>query len=241
MKYYGVITGDIISSSKFDKREILIDLLKDSFKEINSSLHNKEARFEIIRGDSFQLLIPYAEDSLRIAILIKSKLRRLSVYRYDKTYKMISSKSWNKDKKRPINIPTSLLWDGRISIGIGTVDSIKPKLSESTGQAFDLSGREFDKMKKRGQSLVIKTPWELINDEFKIEAQLASAIISRWTQSGSEANYYYFLKKDRTQEETANLIKISQSSINRRLIAANYDVISSFIERFETLIIKNTK
>jgi len=240
MKYYGVITGDVVSSTKYEKKEILLHGLKHSFEEINSSLLNNKAKFEIYRGDSFQILIPYPEETLRLAILLKSKLRWLSVYRYDSEYRMIMSSSGKRDAKRPILIPTRHLWDGRISIGIGSVDLVSKRLSESSGEAFSLSGRDFDKMKEKGQSLIIGTPWDTLNDEFKVEAQLGNAIMSKWTHAGSEAVYYYFLKKDRTQREISELINISQSSVNRRLIAANYDVILTFIERFEKLILLKT-
>jgi hypothetical protein len=240
MKYYGVITGDVVSSTKYEKKEVLLNGLKKSFEEINKSVLNNKARFEISRGDSFQVLIPSAEETLRFAILLKSKLRWLSVYRYDKDFRMIMSSSGRRDSRRPILIPTHHLWDGRISIGIGTVDLIMPKLSESSGEAFSLSGREFDKMKERRQSLIISTPWGTLNDEFKVESQLANAIMSRWTQTGSEAMYYYLLRKNTTQKEISEFIKISQSSVNRRLIAANYDAVLTFIERFESLISLNT-
>ncbi|MFI3240119.1 MAG: SatD family protein [Bacteroidales bacterium] len=76
MAIKGVITGDIINSRKIS------DELRNRFLDIIQNLGDKlsylslgNIQSEIYRGDSFQILIEDVSESLKIAVLLRSKLR----------------------------------------------------------------------------------------------------------------------------------------------------------------------
>ena len=105
-----VITGDIINSRNVSN-QVWLQTLKTIFKEVNAG--------EIYRGDSFQLEVKDAVNSLFIAILIKARLKKI------------------KDI------------DVRMSIGIGAKGFDSKTVTEANGEAFINSGFAFDKLLKK--------------------------------------------------------------------------------------------
>ena len=105
-----VITGDIINSRNVSN-QVWLQTLKTIFNEVNPG--------EIYRGDSFQLEVKNAVNSLFIAILIKARLKKI------------------KDI------------DVRMSIGIGARGFDSNIVREANGEAFINSGFAFDKLIKK--------------------------------------------------------------------------------------------
>ena len=125
-KIYAVITGDVINSSRIegDYTKVLLAISKDILK-----YQDPRFIFELYRGDSFQALISEPEKALLMSFIIRSGLRR------------------NTSSKKLESI-----WDARISIGFGkiknqSIDSTS-KIGSLDGEAFVLSGRTLDAMKK---------------------------------------------------------------------------------------------
>lgn len=112
-----VLTGDIVRST---------DLSDSMYEDLLYTLHNQltlicnyhpSNRFEVTRGDSFQVILHNPENSAKYALLIRTGL-----------------KSRNNS------------FDCRISIGIGHNSAIRHSIGNSTGDAFTLSGRALDTM-----------------------------------------------------------------------------------------------
>ena len=226
MSTIAVITGDLVKSRKIKEEDIepVLNSLKNTFSEINKNVLNNKGSFEIYRGDSFQCLIPYPEKALLIAIIIRAQLR---------TYEPTTFS--NKQITKPIFYAYS---DARIAIGLGTTSYNAIRIVESQGEAFNNSGFAFDTLKKENERLTISTPWHEMNEELKVESKLADAIISRWTASTSEAIYHYLLY-NKTQQELAHQLNISQPGVHNRLVKYGYiDSIQAFINRYEQLIAK---
>jgi predicted DNA-binding protein YlxM (UPF0122 family) len=210
-KIYAVLTGDLIGSSRFriDEREKVISNLKDSFKMISSDIITSQ--FVIFRGDSFQGVLSRPDEALNAALIIRSSL--LSRF---------------KGKRARL--------DARIAIGIGTIDYLPGnQVGEGDGEAYRNSGPELDKMKKREQNLIIKTPWAGINEELRIECSLLDALIQRWTKEQAEVILYH-ITKGVTQEEIAKILSISQPAVFQRLKIGGYWAVQAFLEHFEVII-----
>jgi len=210
-KIYAVLTGDLIGSSRFriDEREKVISNLKDSFKMISSDIITSQ--FVIFRGDSFQGVLSRPDEALNAALIIRSSL--LSRF---------------KGKRARL--------DARIAIGIGTIDYLPGnQVGEGDGEAYRNSGPELDKMKKREQNLIIKTPWAGINEELRIECSLLDALIQRWTKEQAEVILYH-ITKGVTQEEIAKILSISQPAVFQRLKTGGYWAVQAFLEHFELII-----
>ena len=84
----GVITGDIISSRKLSSK-----IWIDDFKKLLSSFGKNPSEWDIYRGDEFQLEVKNPEETLIIALQIKSYFKilkldvRMSIGFGDITYK----------------------------------------------------------------------------------------------------------------------------------------------------------
>lgn len=217
MDIFAVITGDIIKSSKIreEERRHLLYELKISLEKINEQfIKASTPPFEIYRGDSFQIVLQQPQQALLIGFIIRAKLRSITA----------------SEKKEAVNY-----WDARISIGIGSVAYQAAKIVESDGEAFQLSGRGLDEMKKRN-SLSIRTVWPEINEEFEVACALSETIVDRWTVLQAKVIYSYLLE-NKTQQELAEEFDITQGAVSQRITTAgNIDAIKLFIQRYEKLI-----
>lgn len=210
MEIKGVITGDVVSSSsiKLEWRDRLLGSLQEITEELNAVSHLK---IELFRGDSFQLLVEEPENTLLVAVLFRAGL---------------ISRTPSDSKKR---------WDARMAIGIGEVSFLKDSIVISDGEAFRLSGRDMDDIKKKKLSL--RTRWEDINGEFKVSTAFADDIISKWTQAQAEVIYLSWLYNS-TQKEIASRIGKSPQTISKLLGSAKESLIRDYVERCQKLILK---
>ncbi len=201
MKYYSVITGDIIHFTKLQehKREELIlnlkSLIKSWVKEPNWA--------EIYRGDSFQCLFDTPKEAI------------------EKSIQLIC---WFKMQEN-LKVGNSL--GTRISIGIGEIAYTGKSVLESDGEAFHLSGRNFDKLKSE-EFLSIRTRDDKKNTAIAIILNFANIFIKRWTKG--QAEVIYLSLNGYTQEKMAHELGIKQSPINNRLKLANWKTMQLAIQ-----------
>ena len=212
MHIQGVITGDIVDSTKVEsnKRTELLLALKETIADIRQ--HIGVVEFEIYRGDSFQIIIPDSVNALRIAILIRLGLQR----------------------KTPNENIRSQKWDARISLGIGDISFSASSILVSDGEAFRNSGRAFDKL-GRNDFLIVNTPWIEINNELEVSTKFADILINSWSYLQIEVIYHYLLRK-MTQKELAKVLNLSPQTLNKRIVNAKVEAIEKYIARFEEII-----
>lgn len=225
MKAIAVLTGDIIQSRKLQNGdiEILLEKLRTCFEAIQENILTTKAQYEFYRGDSFQILLNEPEQALKVAIIIRSCLR--SIFNSHSSSKGI----------------TETKSDARISIGVGSLRMQNNRLAESQGEAFELSGTELDFIKKEALNLSIKTRWDSINEEFKVNCLFADNAINNWSSKTAESIYRYLLYGE-TQKEQAIFFNVSQPAISKRLISqGNIKAINAFISRYQNVITNKTK
>ncbi|TVR15352.1 MAG: winged helix-turn-helix domain-containing protein [Balneolaceae bacterium] len=179
-----IITGDIIQSQKADLATIWLDPLKNMFSEIGETPHD----WEIYRGDSFQLTAE-PEESLRLAILIKSIIKKI---------------------KKPA-------LDVRLAIGIGHAYQQENRVSESNDEPFVFSGKLLDEIKSRKVNMAIKTNWPEFDEEINMMLKLALIIMNSWTSNTAETAELLFRKPGITQVEIAEILGLAQSTVNDRI------------------------
>jgi len=214
-KLFAVLTGDIAGSSRLqgEQREKLLKELKVSFHIVEEILGNDAMvyPFEIFRGDSFQGVLQIPELSLITSIIIRAKVR--SIF-----------KTTLKDA-----------FDARIAIGVGSISLLPDRSSgEGDGEAYRNSGPELDKLKKKSRLLIVKTPWEEVNQELNVECALLDTIISRWSVQQMEVVIEHL--RGKTQEQIAENLKISQPGVRKRIQLAHVNEIELMLARFEQLI-----
>ncbi len=108
-----VITGDIIHSQSRPAAEWM-PLLTDALNSFGTT----PDKWEIYRGDSFQLEISEAHNALKASLIIKSLIKQNQTL------------------------------DVRLAIGVGEKEFNADRLTQSNGSAFVRSGELFDQLKK---------------------------------------------------------------------------------------------
>jgi hypothetical protein len=206
MKLYAVITGDIINFTKLEpvKRQKLI---KDS-EQLLKDWITKSADAEIYRGDSYQILF----EDISLALT-----RSIQLFCW---FKLRS------DVKNKVFIGT------RISIGIGQVAYRGKNVLSSDGEAFHLSGRNFDQM-KTNELLVISTADVEKNKTITMLLLFINKIIKEWTLA--QAEVILLLGEGKTQQEIADELSLSQPSVNSRIKLAQWKDIDIAIKYISEL------
>ena len=204
----GIITGDIIDSTSIpiEHRKDLLTAISVISEELQVF---SPLKCEIYRGDSFQIVVNRPEMAMLIAILLRAGL------------------------KSRIPKGSKQNWDARIAVGIGEMEFISDSILVSDGEAFRLSGREFDELGKR--NLAIRTRWDDANEELKISTAFADDIITNWTSSQSLV-IYMSLAYQMTQKEIAEKLGQSSQNISKLSNVAKEKLIRTYINRCTQII-----
>ncbi|HZY80253.1 MAG TPA: hypothetical protein VFE50_12065 [Cyclobacteriaceae bacterium] len=203
-----VLTGDIISSRTLPNRSRWLRRLEEIIEK-KSGLA-KPPKWGVFRGDSFQVELSRPQDALRLAILIRAGLRSTPGF-------------------SPIRL------DARIAIGIGDKGYSGKSVHYSDGEAYVLSGTALDVLKRENSRLTIQTPGFTIGKSLEISLQLASTIIDDWSFAEAQA-VWLKLSENKTQEEIAKKLKISQPAVHKRYTGSHYNEISKLLTYFESAV-----
>lgn len=210
-----VLTGDLVASTRME--EAFLEDWPWPIERVRGLFLDRGVeelfRWELYRGDGFQVYLQDPVHAMRVAIAIRAAIR-----------------SWPRERKRVEKIP-----DGRISIGLGDTGPAAETLSSSRGEAFERSGRGLDGMKKKEERLKLSSPWQRMDEEFGVSDHLADAIIGNWSPYAAEA---FLLKTmiEGSNKEIANELGISPSALSLRLKHAHSSAILRFLERYERCV-----
>jgi hypothetical protein len=169
-----------------------------------------EHKMEFFRGDSFQAYIKDPKQALRLALLARASA--ISLFRDEKI----------------------VLSDVRISIGIGSVNVPVRSLKTAKGEAFILSGRQFDEIVKSKQRLAIATGNPLADEGLQVIADYLNAIFDVMT--GKQAEVIFELLKGEIQKTVAKKLKKTKSTIHQRITSGRWPEIEKLLQRYENII-----
>ena len=167
-------------------------------------------KMEFFRGDSFQVYIKNPKEALRLALQCRAAAISLS-----------------KEEK-------IVLSDVRISIGIGNVQAPIRALTTAKGEAFVLSGRQFDAIANTQQRLAISTSNTLANEGLQVIADYLNAIFGVMT--GKQAEVIVELLKGEMQKMVAKKIKKTKSTVHQRITAGRWPEIEKLLLQYENII-----
>ncbi len=187
-----IILGDIINSRAASEPEEYLSVVKEELVLYG----NTPSKWQIYRGDSFQLEVPDPADALLAAIRIKARVKGESA-------KM----------------------DVRMSIGIGGKSYRSPAVAESGGEVFLNSAAAFDALKEKRQTLLVRSPWPEFDEAINMMLALACITMDNWSVAAAEYMSTVLHHNPATQKELAALLGISQSSVSERLARARYNEI----------------
>jgi hypothetical protein len=184
-----VITGDLVGSSTRTADEI--DAAMQTIHAAADTISGWQTpaidtRFTRFRGDGWQFYLTNPELSLRAALLVAALLRA-----------------------KENGLPT------RLSIAIGDKQTLGSRdLSDASGPAFELSGRQLDTMLKTEQ---ITLSGFAVGERDKIIARQMFERTSRWTPPQAEAMALYLHPDNPTLQDIGRLLGISAQAVNYRL------------------------
>src|SRR5690625_3104334 len=226
---YSVISGDIISftsltvADRIRVEEGIQKLLEELQKTFNTYSR-------IVRGDYLECVVPAPEEGLRIALIIKSFLKSLSV----------DARKYNGNRARIRQFNTHGI---RLAIGLGKLSRFIPEEGVVDGEAVYFSGRAisgettYDK-----ERIVIKNTLFFVsanpdwNEQFKPLIGLLDVLLSKATARQCEVLYLKLLGQ--TEEEIADRLGIGQSAVNQHSTAVGWNAIEEATAYFKTSILK---
>lgn len=165
---------------------------------------------EFFRGDSFQCYVHEPTLALRLALLCRTAA--------------IGLETTESDPK----------CDVRISIGLGEAEQPVESLATAKGSAFLLSGRMLDAMGKTGGKIVISIENKMASLAFGILSDYINSIFGQMTARQSEV--VHELLNGLNQQQVAEKLKRSKSTINQHVTAAKWEEIEQILLNYEKLI-----
>ncbi|WP_339650297.1 hypothetical protein [Halopseudomonas pelagia] len=121
------------------------------------------------------------------------------------------------------NSPEGERFDARIAIGIGAAPSVN-----HYGEAFVLSGRGLDAMKKT--TLGIFSHAQQLLDRTELPTEFVANIIEGWTRVEAET-YFLHATQQSSQKDLAKTLGKSRVTVHKALQRANAELIDRYIER----------
>jgi len=211
---YAVLTGDIVESVKLNP--INLKMVTQSIKEGQASFNKVYpgamiGLLDIFSGDSWQVLMGNEYLSIRAQLYFRALVKAVK----------------------------DLSADTRIALAWGKIDesTINPeRISESTGEAFTLSGRALAEMDKSSR-LTMKLSDTLTQDKEYAYSLLPHTMLlldeisKRWTEKQAEAIALALLGVK--QKTIAAELSIAQSTVNKRLNGAGWDNLSQYLKCIE--------
>ena len=170
----------------------------------------EQQKMEFFRGDSFQAYIKDPKKALRLALM--SRARAISFF----------------------GEGNSILTDVKISIGLGSVHIPVRTLNTARGEAFILSGRQFDNMTDSDPRLKLAINDPLANEGFQVIADYLNAIFTNMTDK--QAEVIFELLKGEVQKTIARKLKKTKSSIHQRLVSGRWPEIEKLLLRYENIV-----
>jgi hypothetical protein len=124
--------------------------------------------------------------------------------------------------------------DVRIGIGIGEKSYAADRITESNGTAFVYSGECFDQLKK--QTMAVKTSMPSLDEQVNQLLSLALLTMNNWPPATSLAVKTALENPALKQNQLAEKLQISQSSVSEALQRGGFEEINHMITYFSKLI-----
>ncbi|HYK76184.1 MAG TPA: hypothetical protein VEV16_04345 [Daejeonella sp.] len=178
-----------------------------STDKLISSWVEQAGRAKIFRGDSFQMLFQDITEACLRCIQLRCWLKQ-----YPNSKKGL---------------------DARMAVGFGEISYKGKSVLVSDGEAFHLSGRAFDDMQD-DEFLRMVTPDGKKNEQLKIILRLMDILISGWTPG--QAEVIYLLIENKTQQQIAGELNVTQSAVNNRIKLTKWKDIEKTIHYIASVI-----
>lgn len=201
-----VITGDIVNSRTLPQEWIV------ALKAALEGLFDKKAKWEIFRGDSFQIELN-KDSALLNAIYLKACIKAIK----------------GADVRLSIGI-------GKQSHATNT-----DKVTEANGEAYINSGEAFDALTSNKVNMAIKTPSDEFDDDMNLYLKLALIAMDSWGPITAEVVKQTLENHNEKQDKIAKISGRSQSSISEALKRARFTEIMELEKKYRQQIAQTFK
>ncbi|WP_416307476.1 MarR family transcriptional regulator [Neptunicella sp. SCSIO 80796] len=206
-----VLTGDLVDSTQLDKQAYATSLkvMETLFKQFSDAY---QARYELYRGDAFQLVFTQPQFVMRCAIMLKLALHS------------------HAELPHPVRV--------NLSVGLGDYKFLDDKNSRSQGEAFELSGRGLDKNSKG--SLSVHCAQKRLADIFDLSTQFLDRLLGGLTVKQARVLLSYIQYDFPDQQTIADKIGTGRQNINLHLNRLGSELVYNYIQHFEQLLTESS-
>ncbi|MCE5331249.1 MAG: RNA polymerase subunit sigma-70 [Bacteroidales bacterium] len=223
-----IISADIISSTSLTEKEfsLLLRRIKDTFALIEAKYNKNDISFfgRLIKGDYIECYLKNPSDALRVALILKSAVKSCPI-------DAIAKKETRRRKLfRQYGV--------RLAVGIGEMRTVNLAQGILDGDAIYLSGRKINEQKSYNKGKIIvkntlffETAEEELKERFSVITGLLDRLLTTMTMRQSEVLYYKL--QEIGEQEIAQRLNISQSSVNQHSTALGWNVIEQTVRYYE--------
>jgi len=223
------ISADIVSSTELTPCALsqLQGEIKTFVKHLGDTYKGSWGRLS--KGDSVEIYIDRPQDSLRIALLLKTLIKKFKVD--------TECAGQDADRKRLEMFKT---YGVRIAIAVGEMRVANKRTNMLDGEAIYASGRAIECQSTSNKSkIVIKNTLFFESSEAKLAQQinvylgLLDVLFKRATERQCEVVYYRLLGK--SENEIAEQLKINQSVVNQHSTTFGWNAVEQLLKYYEQI------
>ena len=223
------ISADIVSSTELTPCALsqLQREIKTFVKHLGDTYKGSWGRLS--KGDSVEIYIDRPQDSLRIALLLKTLIKKFKVD--------TECAGQDADRKRLEMFKT---YGVRIAIAVGEMRVANKRTNMLDGEAIYASGRAIERQSTSNKSkIVIKNTLFFESSEAKLAQQinvylgLLDVLFKRATERQCEVVYYRLLGK--SENEISELLSIGQSVVNQHSTTFGWNAVEQLLKYYEQI------
>ncbi len=223
------ISADIVSST-----ELTPCALSQLQNEIGVFVEQIEKEYEdtwgrLSKGDSVEIYMGNPQNSLRIALLLKTMIKKFKVD--------TECADQNVDKRRLNMFKT---YGVRIAIAVGEMRIADKQTNMLDGEAIYASGRAIERQRTSNKSkVVIKNTLFFESSNCKLTQQinaylgLLDVLFKRATERQCEVIYYRLLGKN--ENEISEKLGINQSAVNQHSTLFGWNAVEQLLKYYEQI------
>jgi len=223
-----IISADIISSTSLteDELALLSKRIKETFVLLENKYNKDDIHFfcRLIKGDYIECYLKNPSNALRVALVIKSIVKSF----------IINDTLEKESRKRKLFKQYGI----RMAVGIGKMRTLNFNEGIMDGEAIYLSGRKISEQKNYNKAkITIKNTFFFetkdveLTERFSVIFGLLDRLFVSMTVRQSEVLYYKL--QDVGEQEIAQKLKTSQSSVNQHSTALGWNIIEQAIKYYE--------
>ncbi len=223
------ISADIVSSTELTP--YALSQLQNEIKVFVEQIENEyeDTWGRLSKGDSIEIYINNPQNSLRIALLLKTLIKK---FKAD-----TESVGQNADKKRLDMFKT---YGVRIAIAVGKMRIANKLTNMLDGEAIYASGRAIERQRTSNKSkIVIKNTLFFESSDTNLSQQinaylgLLDMLFKRASRRQCEVIFYRLLGK--SENEISEILGIKQSAVNQHSTLFGWNAVEQLLKYYEQI------